>query len=77
MRQPTGARDGDVPHAVIPLAEYGLVGATRTAALLSAAGSVDCLCVPRFDGPPVFGRLVGGASAGSFRMGPAMAAPVV
>ncbi len=50
--------------------DYGLLGDTRTAALVSADGSVDWLCVPRFDGESVFGRLVGGEAAGSFRVGP-------
>jgi len=62
---------------VRPIADYGLLGDTRTAALVASDGSVDWLCVPRFDGEPVFGRLVGGAAAGSFRVGPASAAPVV
>ncbi|QNN53959.1 glycoside hydrolase family 15 protein [Nocardioides mesophilus] len=60
-----------------PIADYGLLGDTRTAALVSGDGSVDWLCAPRFDGDPVFGRLVGGAEAGSFRLGPAAGAPVV
>jgi GH15 family glucan-1,4-alpha-glucosidase len=57
-----------------PIADYGLVGDTRTAALISGDGSVDWLCAPRFDGTPVFGRLVGGDEAGTFRVGPARAA---
>ncbi len=60
-----------------PIADYGLLGDTRTAALVSSDGSLDWLCVPRFDGQPVFGRLVGGAVAGSFRLGPATEATVV
>jgi hypothetical protein len=35
------------------------------------------MCIPRFDGKPVFGRLVGGREAGTFRMGPAGPATVV
>jgi GH15 family glucan-1,4-alpha-glucosidase len=60
-----------------PIADYGLLGDTRTAALVSSDGSLDWLCVPRFDGDPIFGRLVGGPDAGRFRLGPAIAATVV
>lgn len=59
-----------------PIGDYGLLGDTRTAALVSSDGSLDWFCVPRFDGEPVFGRLVGGAAAGRFRIGPATPSPV-
>ena len=54
----------------VPIEDYGLLGDTRTAALVGSDGSVDWLCVPRFDGQPVFGRLVGSSAAGRFRLGP-------
>lgn len=57
-----GARD-------VPLEEYVLLGDTRTAALV-ARGSIDWLCLPRFDADPIFGRLVGGPAAGRFRIAP-------
>jgi GH15 family glucan-1,4-alpha-glucosidase len=38
----------------------------RTAALSSIDGSIDWMCVPRFDSEPIFGRLVGGEQAGVF-----------
>ncbi|MFE4834004.1 glycoside hydrolase family 15 protein [Arthrobacter sp. NPDC056691] len=56
------------------LADYGLLGDTRTAALVSADGGVDWLCAPAFDGEPVFGALLGGPDAGTFRIGPALPA---
>ncbi|MFC0531183.1 glycoside hydrolase family 15 protein [Phytohabitans kaempferiae] len=60
-----------------PIGDYGLLGDTRTAALVSSTGAIDWFCVPRFDDKPVFGRLVGGPAAGTFRLGPAGPAPVV
>src|SRR6478735_9953175 len=53
------------------LADYGLLGDTRTTALVSADGGIDWLCAPTFDGEPVFGALLGGPDAGTFRVGPA------
>ncbi|WP_406107020.1 glycoside hydrolase family 15 protein [Micromonospora globbae] len=59
------------PRSSMGIADYGLLGDTRTAALVAADGGIDWLCVPRFDGEPLFGRLVGGSEAGTFRVGPA------
>ncbi|SDL77469.1 Glucoamylase (glucan-1,4-alpha-glucosidase), GH15 family [Arthrobacter sp. ok362] len=56
------------------LADYGLLGDTRTAALVSADGGIDWLCAPTFDGDPVFGALLGGPEAGTFRACPALPA---
>jgi GH15 family glucan-1,4-alpha-glucosidase len=53
------------------IADHGLIGDTRTAALVTPDGTIDWMCVPRFDGDPVFGCLVGGDDAGRFRVGPA------
>jgi GH15 family glucan-1,4-alpha-glucosidase len=63
--------------AAPPIEDYGLLGDTRTAALVSSAGAIDWLCAPRFDADPVFGRLVGGPEAGTFRIAPARPAAIL
>jgi GH15 family glucan-1,4-alpha-glucosidase len=70
-------RSGPTGQIVRPIEDYGLIGDTRTAALVASNGAIDWMCVPRFDGPPVFGRLVGGSDAGTFRLGPSGEANVI
>jgi GH15 family glucan-1,4-alpha-glucosidase len=61
----------------VPIEDYALLGDTRSAALVSSAGSVDWWCLPRFDADPVCGRLLGGDQAGNLLLGPAEPSPVV
>jgi hypothetical protein len=75
---PAGTSTGPAAPLGLPaIGDYGLLGDTRTAALVFDEGSLDWLCVPRFDGDPVFGRLVGGVDAGTFRLGSRLPATVV
>ncbi|HET9895945.1 MAG TPA: glycoside hydrolase family 15 protein [Streptosporangiaceae bacterium] len=55
-----------------PLIEdHALIGDLHTAALVSRAGSVDWLCLPRFDSDAVFTSLLGDASHGHWTISPA------
>ena len=53
-----------------PIAAYALLSDCHSAALISADGSADWLCFPRFDSPSVFGRLLDDA-AGHWSIRPA------
>jgi GH15 family glucan-1,4-alpha-glucosidase len=50
---------------------YALLGDLQTAALVGTDGSIDWLCLPRFDSPACFAALLGGEDAGFWRLGPA------
>ncbi len=54
------------------IGDYGFVSDCRSAALIDRAGSVDWWCVPRFDSPSVFGRLLG-PDAGHWSLHPSAA----
>lgn len=53
-----------------PIERLGVVGDRRTAALVAADGSVDWLCLPNYDGAPVFGALLDASKGGLWRIGP-------
>src|SRR3954463_14546912 len=54
----------------VPIADYGMLADCASAALVSRAGSIDWLCLPRYDSPAIFARLLDPA-AGHWSIRPA------
>ena len=54
----------------VTLERYGLIVDGHGAALVADDGSIDWLCVPRFDSPRLFGRLLDHEQGGSWQLAP-------
>ncbi len=65
--------DGSLPFIPYPPVEkHGVTGDRRSAALVAFDGTLDWLCWPEYDSPPVFGALLDAAKGGFWRVGPVL-----
>jgi GH15 family glucan-1,4-alpha-glucosidase len=54
--------------AYLPIDQYGVVGDLHTAALVGRNGSIDWLCLPRFDSPSLFAAILDDEKGGRFKI---------
>ena len=68
-RTGTDGQSSAMPSPFPPIAEYAFLSNCHTGALVAPDGSIDWLCVPRFDSASIFATLLD-RQAGTFRLGP-------
>jgi GH15 family glucan-1,4-alpha-glucosidase len=63
---------GDVPlggSPFPPIADYAFLSDCEVTALVAPSGNIEWMCLPRMDGPSIFGQILD-RDAGGFRLGP-------
>src|SRR4026207_1090168 len=56
------------PLEPVPPLDHAAIGNGRVIGLISPTGAMEWLCMPRFDSPSVFARLLDAAAGGVFRV---------
>jgi len=54
----------------LPIEEHGFIGDMHSAALIGVDGTIDWMCLPRFDSPSVFAAILDDRKGGYFRISP-------
>jgi GH15 family glucan-1,4-alpha-glucosidase len=54
----------------LPIEDHGVIGDLHTAALVGVDGTIDWLCLPRFDAPSVFASILDDEKGGYFKLCP-------
>jgi GH15 family glucan-1,4-alpha-glucosidase len=64
-----GLTDAAEQLRAVPIGDYGFLSDGEVSALVAPAGTIDWMCVPRFDAPSVFGAILG-RRGGAFTVSP-------